>query len=179
MAVELHLKKRGQSDVVRVSLALIKETLNMDEVVGKARLWELFEGLKDAAEPISDKVWLESIVTWMPTATDALGRTVNKPTPLLGEYKWLKLIQRVAELDDDYEGIFTLSPTQADLLWKRLTTNQFEVVDRPLPFIKFLLMVQEAFGKQLPDIEIEEPDDAETVAGAEVLGTPDAPGETT
>lgn len=156
MAVELYLKKRGQSDGVRVSLALIKETLNMDEIEGKNKLWEVFGRLKDSAKPISDKVWLESIVTWIPTTTDALGRTLNKPTPLLGRYKWLKLIQRVAELDDDYEGIFTLSQVQADLFWKRLTTNEFEIVDTPLPFIEFLLMIQEAFGKQLPDIEIEE-----------------------
>lgn len=156
MAVELKLKKRGQSDVVRVSLAMIKEILNMDEVAGKNRLWEVFENQKDAAKPISDKVWLGAIVTWIPTTTDALGRTVNKPTPLLGEYKWFKLRQRVAELDDDYEGIFTLSPASADLLWKRLTTKQFEIVDTPLPFIEFLFMIQEAFGKQLPEVEIDE-----------------------
>ena len=151
MAVELYLKKRGQSDVVRVSLEFIRGIMNQGEEVGKGKLWELFEGLKDTAPPIHDKNWLETLVNWMPSTRD--GRPM--PVPLTETYKWFKLIQRIADLDDEREGKFTLSQMQADLLWQRLTSKEFEVTNLPIPFIEFLLDFQEAFGKQLPDIEIE------------------------
>ena len=156
MAVELYLKKRGQSDTARVSLRLIREIMSQDGVVGKDRLWELFDNIKDAALPIHDKIWLETLVNWMPTTRDMQGRMVPKPVPLTDKYKWIKLIQRVAELDEDREGPFTLSQLQADILWKRLVSKEFEIVNLPIPFIEFLLDLQEAYGKQLPEIEIDE-----------------------
>jgi len=157
MAVELYLKKRGQSDTARVSLKMIQEILDQDEAVGKDRLWELFENLNGAAPPIHDKTWLETLVNWMPMTRD--GRPI--PVPLTDKYKWIKLIQRVAELDEEREGKFTLSQLQADLLWQRLTSKEFEIMNLPIPFIEFLLDLQEAFGKQLPEIEIDPEDENE------------------
>ena len=150
MAVELYLKKRGQGDTVRVSLKLLQEILNQDESTGKDRLWEVFGNLEETDTSVYDKTWLETLVNWMPTTKD--GRPIS--VPLTEKYKWFRLIRRVANLHDEYEGKFTLSQLQADLLWQRLTDGKFEVFNMPLPFLDFLLDFQDAFGKQLPDIEI-------------------------
>ena len=158
MAVKLDLKKRGQSDTIRVSLKLLQEILDQGEATGKDRLWEVFANLKETNLAVYDKTWLETLVNWMPTMRDERGRIVTQSVPLTEKYKWFRLIRRVANLDDEYEGRFTLSQLQADLLWQRLTDGKFEIFNMPLPFLDFLLDFQDAIGKQLPEIEIETED---------------------
>jgi hypothetical protein len=144
MATNLNLKKRPTRDTLALPFMLIKGYVDREDRDG---LWKFFEGLSDDDETmVHDKHWLELIVNWMPEGG----------APLAESAKWFKLAGRVAALDPDREGNFTLSDFQAELIWKRLISPNFKMDRLPAPFVAFVQDFQKASGRHFPE---EEPDD--------------------
>lgn len=152
MSVILNLKKRLQTTSLQVPLQSIQAALDQGEIEGKETLWMFFNELSRVEPTVHDKNWLEMITNWI--AVDEQGQP--KPVSLTKQAKWFKLAERVFALDPDKEAKFTLSQFQADLIWSRLTNEEFTIVRMPVPFISFVLEFQEAIGRQFPDVEIEE-----------------------
>lgn len=151
MSVILNLKNRPQTTSLQVPVQSIQEALAQGEAEGKNTLWNFFSELNKVELTVHDKNWLEMITNWI--AIDEQGQP--KPVSLTKQAKWFKLAERVSALDSDKEGKFTLSQFQADLIWNRLTDEEFTIVRMPIPFISFIMEFQEAIGKQFPDVEIE------------------------
>jgi hypothetical protein len=152
MSVVLELKKRTQTTSLQVPVQPIQDALAQGEVEGKNTLWNFFKELGTVEPTVHDKNWLEMITNWI--ATDEQGQP--KPVSLTKQAKWFKLAERISALDPEKEGKFTLSQFQADLIWSRLTNEEFTIIRMPVPFISFIMEFQEAIGKQFPDVEIEE-----------------------
>ena len=143
MATQLKLKKRLTRDTLNLPLMIIKGFVDREDKEG---LYKFFESLADNDEVyVHDRHWLELLINWMPEGGVALTESA----------KWFKLAGRVADLDVEKEGDFTLSPYQADIIWQRLINPQFKLERLPVPFVQFVQDFQVATGRHFPE---EEPD---------------------
>ena len=142
MATKLNLKKRPALRTIEVPIPIVKGLVEQDDKDG---LFEYFQSIAKQEFEVHDKQWLELIVNWVPEGGHALTESA----------KWFKLANRVAELDVEKEGDFTISPYQVDLIWNRLNNNKFTVERIPTAFVGFITDFQDATGRHFPE---EEPD---------------------
>lgn len=143
MSTTMKLKKRLTRETLTLPINVLKGFVDRDDKEG---LFNFFGSLANEDEIyVHDKHWLELLVNWMPEGGVALTESA----------KWFKLASRVADLDVEKEGNFTLSAYQADLVWQRLVNPQFKLDRLPQPFIGFVQDFQEASGRHFPE---EEPD---------------------
>jgi hypothetical protein len=145
MSVVLKLKLRPLPGSMSVSVAFITGIMQQPRPVAEQQLYNKFQELlgNGAADRVHDKMWLETIVNWTPT-DGQLSLTEAAP--------WFKLAARVARLDDQREGDFTLSSAQADLIFNRLKDERFQVRQLNAAFAQFCLDFMAAFGKRLDSI---------------------------
>ena len=158
MATKLKLKKRRSENMAVLSLDQFRSIFKLPELEAKDRLYNLFKNLLDEDNPsVHDKHWLEQIVNFVPLDNQ------NKPKriPFTEQAKWLKLAARVAELEIDKEGDFTLSDYQETIIWERLNSAEFAIQGMPLAFVSFILDFLDATGRRFADMEPEksEPED--------------------
>ena len=157
MATKLKLKKRKSGETAILNIDEFRPMLNLPESEGKDQLYTLFKGLLDIDQYVHDKRWLEQIVNFIPA--DEQGRP--KRIPFTEQAKWLKLAGRVAELNIDNEGTFTLSAYQETIIWERLNSADFTITGMPSTFVGFILDFLEATGRRFADMEPEK-DEEET-----------------
>jgi len=143
MAIKIELKKRETQGSINISTPWLTEILSREDAGEllveqlKAMIGEIF---------IHDKAWLLQIINWAPQGGH----------PLSESAKWFKLAKRVADLDEDKEGVFTLSDYQVNLIWTRLINPLYKVTGLPPAFVEFVLEFQQACGRHFPE---EEPDE--------------------
>lgn len=91
---------------------------------------------------IHDKRWLEAIANWMP---DKAAFTIVAP--------WLKLADRIGNLDETREGPFTLSDANVESIWKRLNDPNFNsAIIRLSPALaSFILEFEKVIGRRFSD----------------------------
>jgi len=142
MATKINLKKRTALRAIEVPIPVLKNLIEQEDKDG---LFDYFKGIAKQDFEVHDKQWLELIINWVPEGGHALTESA----------KWFKLANRVADLDTDKEGAFTLSPYQVDLLWNRLNNSKFTVERLPTAFVAFIVDFQTATGRHFPE---EEPD---------------------
>ena len=155
MATKLQLKKRVSGDTIILSTAQFKSILDLPVEDAKDRLYELFENLIETDAMVHDKRWLEQIVNFLPL--DKEGRP--KRTPFTNQVKWLKLAEKVGELDDKKEGPFTLTGFQETIIWERLNSDEFTITGMPTGFVGFVLDFLDVTGRRFADMEPEKDED--------------------
>ncbi|GAF73577.1 unnamed protein product [marine sediment metagenome] len=144
MAVKLELKKRRTQGNVTLSLEWIKAIINRGDAANQ--LLSQVKGMVDGSIGVHDKKWLTEIINWAPQGG----------LPLTETAKWFKLAKRVADLDEEEEGFFTLSDYQVTLVWSRLIDPEYKVTGLPSAFVEFIMGFQQASGRHFPE---EEPDE--------------------
>jgi hypothetical protein len=149
MATTLKLKKRPISDFVNFPLKLLREVMMSGD---KDALWDLCSPVLSGDLTVHDKRWLELLIDWAPEG----GQPLSRSAP------WFKLAARVAEIDPEREGEFTLSQYQTELVWGRMTNPGFKVDSLPSAFIGFIVDFQEVTGRHFAE---EEPDAPNSTAG--------------
>ncbi len=149
MTVVLQLKLRRTMDTIQVSTEMVSKIMDMSPAIAGRQLIKLFKSLDDV---VHDKRWLEMIINWSP----------QEGLPLTTMAPWLKLAQRVASLETNREGPFTLSDAQADLLYKRLGDSEFKINGLNPALTDFLLMFYGTIGKHPDDMTKEVMYDDET-----------------
>ena len=147
MAVEIYLKRRHAQNTITVSVEWLKEIFKLEDA-GDFLVAQL-EGMMGSVY-VHDKSWLLQIINWTPDGGH----------PLSEAAKWFKLAKRVADLDEEKEGKFTLSDYQVNLIWKRLIDPRYKITGLPPAFIEFVMEFQQASGRHFPeeDPETEEVD---------------------
>jgi len=155
MATKLQLKNRKSEDTAILSVNQFRSMLSLSELEAKDQLYALFKNLLDIDQYVHDKRWLEQIVNFIPV--DEQGRP--KRIPFTEQAKWLKLAGRVAELDSDIEGTFTLSDYQETIIWERLNSADFTIQGMPPAFVGFILDFLDATGRRFADMEPEKLDE--------------------
>lgn len=143
MAIKINLKKRKAHGSITISAPDLTDILNREEAADL--LVKQLKGMIDNST-IHDKNWLLQIVNWVPQGGH----------PLSESAKWFKLAKRVADLDEEKEGSFTLSDYQVNLIWARLISPEYKVVGLPQAFLEFIMELQQASGRHFPE---EEPDE--------------------
>jgi len=151
MATKLRLKNRKVGGTVTIDVARIRSIMERPEAEAKDLLYQMFENLKDVEGSIHDKKWLEEIVNYIPT--DDQGRP--QKVTLVEQAKWLRLAERVAKLDGEREGDFTLTDYQETIIWERLNSPDFKISGMPQAFVFFVLDFLEATGRRFADMEPE------------------------
>jgi hypothetical protein len=139
-ATTLQLKRRPRTGTIGLNLGWLTQVMQQPPEVGKDLLWNELKPLSAATPTVHDKEWLEIIVNWVPE-NGQLKFTEMAP--------WLKLASRVAALDDQREGPFTLSSGQADLIFNRLKDERFTLRSLPAALADFCLEFMTAYGKRI------------------------------
>lgn len=155
MSTILNLKKRKSGDTAVLSIDQFRAMLGSPEDEVKDQLYVLFKSLVDIDQYVHDKHWLEKIVNFI--ALDDQRRP--KRVPFTEQAKWLKLAERVGELDDKKEGPFTLTPYQETIIWERLNSDEFTIQGMPQAFTGFILDFLDATGRRFADMEPEKDED--------------------
>lgn len=132
--ITLELSKRVTNDTIEVNVEMLSKILDMSETVAGRQLYKLFKTLDNVTY---DKFWLSMIINWSP----------QEGLPLTTMAPWLKLAERVAKLDANYEGPFVLSSGQADLIYKRLGDPEFKINGLNPALAAFILMFYDVIGK--------------------------------
>ena len=158
MSTILNLKKRKSGDTAVLSIDQFRTMLGSPEDEVKDQLYVLFKSLIDIDQYIHDKHWLEQIVNFI--ALDDQGRP--KRVPFTEQAKWLKLAERVGELDDKKEGPFTLTAYQETIIWERLNSDEFTIAGMPSGFVGFVLDFLEATGRRFAEMEPEKEEEKTT-----------------
>lgn len=140
-AVTLQLKRRPRAGTVGLNLGWLIDVMHRPPEQAKDLLYTELQPFANGTAPtVHDKEWLEMIVNWSPEGA-ALKFTEFAP--------WLKLASRVARLDETREGQFTLSATQAELIFNRLKDERFTLRAMTPAFAEFCLEFMTAYGKRL------------------------------
>jgi len=155
MSTTLKLKKRKTGTSITLDSDQIRAILRLPIPEAKERFYDLFSQIINTDSFIHDKRWLEQIVNFI--ALDSQGNA--KRTPFTEQAKWLKLAERVAELDDTKEGDFTLTAYQETILWERLNSDEFTVQGLPQTFVGFVLDFLDTTGRRFADMEPEKDED--------------------
>ncbi|KKL75670.1 hypothetical protein LCGC14_2052560 [marine sediment metagenome] len=145
-AYNINLKLRNGKQVITALKQIVVDIIKSGD---KEVLWNTFKQLTED-DTVHDKEWLEMIVNWVPSGG----------LPLTEMSRWLKLAKRVGDLDGRPEGTFTLSEWHVNLIWDRLTNEDFKLSILSPAFAAFLLDFQAVTGKSFedgePDFENEE-----------------------
>lgn len=151
MATILNLKKRKSGDTAVLSIDQFRPMLNLPESEAKDQLYALFQNLVDIDQYVHDKHWLEQIVNFI--ALDNEGNA--KRIPFTEQAKWLKLAEKVGELDIKKEGGFTLTAYQETIIWERFNSDDFTMRGMPQAFVGFVLDFLDVTGRRFADMEPE------------------------
>jgi len=157
MATKLQLKKRKAGGTITVDMMRIRSIMEQPENEAKDLLYRMFSDLKDIEGNVHDKKWLEEIVNYIPV--DEQGRPQR--VTLVEQAKWLRLAERVARLDDENEGDFTLTDYQETIIWERLNSPDFKISGMPQAFVSFVLDFLEATGRRFADMEPERDEESD------------------
>lgn len=158
MSTTLNLKKRKSVDTAVLSIDQFRSMLNSPEAEVKDQLYVLFKQLLDIDQYVHDKHWLEQIVNFI--ALDDQGR--SKRIPFTEQAKWLKLAEKVGELDIKKEEGFTLTAYQETIIWERLNSDEFTISGMPQAFAGFILDFLDATGRRFAEMEPEKEEEKTT-----------------
>ena len=158
MATILELKIRDRSDSVRIPIQLIVEWLKLSEEEAKERLFTFFSPFEDGNAKIHDKVFLETTINWVPVDEQS-GRA--RGLPLTEQVRWIKLAQKVNDIDEKEDGELVLSNKDIDLIWNRWQEPAFKIISLQPGVIEFLMNFQKVTNRWFPDLEDEEEEKVE------------------
>ena len=153
MATALKLKIRDRADSVRVPTQLIIEWLKLSQDEAKDRLYTFFSPFEDGNVTIHDKSFLETTINWVPVDEQS-GRA--KGLPLTEQVRWIKLAQKVNEIDEDKEGELILANKDIDLIWDRWNDKAFKMNSLQPHVVELLMEFQEATNRWFPELEPED-----------------------
>jgi len=154
MATTIKLKMRKRTDSVVIPSSFILEWFQLPgEEAIKNRLYEFFKPFEDGDIYIHDKAFLETTVNWVPTDEQS-GRP--RGLPLTEQVRWIKLAQKINDIDAEKEGELILSNKDIDLIWERWNDGAFKLNSLPVAVAEFLMEFQEATNRWFPDLEPEE-----------------------
>jgi len=149
MSTVLNLKLRSVSpQAMTLDMALVKvlRDLPADKVEqGKERLWQVVVS-SPADTSVHDKQWLEMICNWVPQGRETQQGREAGALPLTEMARWFELARRVNRLDDTKTGKFTLSTSQAELIFKRLCDPRFELTGISIAWAEFAFEFFTAYG---------------------------------
>lgn len=153
VALDLKIRKTNVPDIEKWRRT-VRDIVHRDEIDFEQRVdWLLRTVVQIPLEAVHDKRWLETIVNYVPRKDD--GTPI--PQTLTKQAEWLRLAQRVNNLDDTREGTFQLSTTDVERIWRRLTDEKFTHTNFPLSFQEFILEFCEKAGKRFAgDVDDEE-----------------------
>ncbi len=138
MAIKLNLKlRKGGSRVIELDRALAKANVDAAQDGSNSQHAKLLQESKDTLwrevcallemGVVHDKHWLEMIINWVPAGRELPNGREPGLLPVTEMARWYKLAARVDALDNKREGTFTLSDTQARLVFERVTDKRFEL----------------------------------------------------
>jgi len=108
----------------------------LDSPADREQLREQLEALT----PVHDASHLETIVNWTPEGGVAVSIAVQ----------WHDLARRINKLDKTKEGKFTLSQSEATLIWKRLRRKDYKVTMN-LGYLDLVFAFMESANVEFPD----------------------------
>ena len=150
MATTLELKIRDRSDSVRIPIRLVVEWLKLSEEEAKESLYNFFRPFEDGNAKIHDKVFLETTINWVPIDEQS-GRA--KGLPLAEQVRWIRLAQKVNDIDEKEDGELILSNKDIELIWNRWKDNAFKIVSLQPNVIEFLMKFQKVTNRWFPEFE--------------------------
>jgi hypothetical protein len=137
--ITLQLKQRTTKGMLHLEVSEVTKILKLSEATAGRQLVKMFEGLQ---ESVHDKNWLEMIVNWSPPE----GLPMTEMTP------WLKLAERVNEVETEGEWTIALSKAQAELIYERLKNPKFKIQGLNPALAAFLLDFYDKIGKHPDDL---------------------------
>ena len=135
MPKTLKIKRRVTNNLLQVDASVVRQIMQMSEGVAGRQLYKMFGALEGS---VHDKMWLILIVNWAP----------KEGIPMTKMMPWLKLAERVNDLDASKECNFVLSDNQAKLIYERLTSEEFSVTGLNATLASFILDFFEAYGRR-------------------------------
>jgi len=138
MAVKLQLKLREVRESLILDVSVARRLAILVQAKDASGLLAFVGALGEKKQFIHDRHWLLELCSWA-------GREGKSAKDLA---RWAMLIQRVDSLDDTREGVFTLSDSQADMLWKRLNDKDFVLGKLTPQFAGFMLDFGKAHGNR-------------------------------
>ena len=115
-------------------------------------MYDFFAPVNDGVVKGHDKDFLVLTVNWVPTNPQT-GRPEG--LPLTEQVRWIKLAQKLEEIDVLKDGQITLSSKDLDLIWKRWNNPAFKINAIPPNVADFLMEFQQATGKFFDEPEVE------------------------
>ena len=153
MATTIKLKLRDRTGSLSVPAALIAEWMKLSEEDSKERLYMFFSPMKDGNVKTHDKEFLETTINWVPVDEQS-GRP--RGLPLTEQVRWIKLAQKVNDVDGEKESELVLSNKDIDMIWSRWNDKAFKINALPISIAEFLMEFQEATNRWFNDLEPEE-----------------------
>jgi len=153
MAVKLALKKRDNGNNIILPMDEIRQIFASGDL--EAVKNQLYKDLSFIAKLeqgyIHDRIHLAMVCNWVPEGGVVLTMMAD----------WLKLARKVNHITDDNTEL-NLSRFQADLIWKRLVSNNFKVQRADPTFFDFVLDFMDAIGeKSFPGQSVDTEDDTD------------------
>jgi len=152
MATTIKLKLRDGSDNLSIPVQFVLEWMALEKEQAKERLYAFFEPLDENSLKGHDKTFLEMTINWVPINTQT-GRAEG--LPLTEQVRWIKLAQKLAEVDETKDGEITLSNKDIELIWERWNNPAFKINAIPQNIAEFLMEFQEATNRWFDDLEPE------------------------
>jgi len=122
MSEKLVLKDRVSRDIVSIKVETLKQLEKLPQDQADIELKKILHFATDVPIMINDRRWLEMITFWTPEH--------GLPGKDMG--KWLNLMVKVGDLADDVTHI-DLSRFQAELLWVRISSADFKIMNGITP----------------------------------------------
>ena len=142
MPTTLKLQSRHDDKFATIALEGIRAVIAAND---REQMWSLFANLK-SGQP-HDCEWLQMVVNW----------TAEGGMPLTVMAKWLKLARKVGALTEKSTEV-TLTLTECDLIWARMTDERFKLKSLSPSFAEFVLDFCEVTGHHFATVK-DDPED--------------------
>jgi len=146
MATKLNLKAREADSTVSLPGKAIKEIVVSGD---KEALWNSVKNIAelDFSEHVHDKQWMVMIARWQP----------QKGVSLKNQYRAMKLIDRLDDIDDSENVEFEISDKDKEFIIDQLRNDEFKPSNMPIQFIRFIFDLEDQLDHHIisPEKDIE------------------------
>lgn len=148
-------KLRTQEDVVSIRMDRLRDLLT--EKDAGTRLFEEFGRYAALPARVHDKVWLEMILDWVPSSKAPSGQFVPDGLSITEQAKWIDLARRVRRLKEEDGATLRLYGWEVEMIWKRVTSQNFLMQRFSLALLEFLQEFGQATGNSFPGAPTDPP----------------------
>lgn len=137
MIHKLVLRPRQDNLEITLTKPQVKRWMEGDAAKAKESLYAAFTSLRDMPGYIHDYKWLDYICAWRPDYKPM------EPPPLITlkeALPWLNIVRKLGNhVESEKDFVLALKGSEVELIWARLNSPEFKIVDMHHCFAEFIV----------------------------------------